>query len=138
MAADRVSASRLVVHKTMNGVSSSVRESECASRQIGLFFEQSAVAQWSITFLVQLLLTNGARQRAGRGACAGDSLIDGPIDPHDVLSVLSIKELQRCLAERTHSAALPSRTDSLVDEQVDRFRFIEENEKVMNGRRRTG
>src|SRR5438132_12086711 len=31
---------------------------------------------------------------------AGDPLIDGPIDPHDVLSVLGIKELQRYLVDK--------------------------------------
>ena len=89
---------------------------------------------------------------------AGDPLIDGPIDPHDVLSVLGIKELQRYLADkiqevyRSQSVAINDKhievicrqmlrsvrvtrvgdTDFLVDEQVDRFRFLEENEKVMN------
>ena len=31
---------------------------------------------------------------------AGDPLIDGPIDPHDVLSVLGIKELQKYLVDK--------------------------------------
>src|SRR5438270_5038447 len=31
---------------------------------------------------------------------AGDPLIDGPIDPHDVLAVLGIKELQRYLVDK--------------------------------------
>ncbi|HEX6642938.1 MAG TPA: DNA-directed RNA polymerase subunit beta', partial [Thermoanaerobaculia bacterium] len=89
---------------------------------------------------------------------AGDPLIDGPIDPHDVLAVLGIKELQRYLVDkiqevyRSQSVAINDKhievicrqmlrsvrvtrvgdTDFLVDEQVDRFRFMEENEKVMN------
>ena len=89
---------------------------------------------------------------------AGDPLIDGPIDPHDVLSVLGIKELQRYLVDkiqevyRSQSVAINDKhievivrqmlrsvrvtrvgdTDFLIDEQVDRFRFMEENEKVMN------
>ncbi|HUP49484.1 MAG TPA: DNA-directed RNA polymerase subunit beta', partial [Thermoanaerobaculia bacterium] len=88
---------------------------------------------------------------------AGDPLIDGPIDPHDVLSVLGIKELQKYLVDkiqevyRSQSVAINDKhievicrqmlrsvrvtrvgdTDFLVDEQVDRFRFLEENEKVM-------
>src|SRR5688572_691377 len=88
---------------------------------------------------------------------AGDPLIDGPIDPHDVLSVLGIKELQKYLVDkiqevyRSQSVAINDKhievicrqmlrsvrvtrvgdTDFLVDEQVDRFRFMEENEKVM-------
>ena len=94
----------------------------------------------------------------GERVRAGDPLIDGPIDPHDVLSVLGIKELQRYLVDkiqevyRSQSVAINDKhievicrqmlrsvrvtrvgdTDFLVDEQVDRFRFMEENEKVMN------
>ncbi len=89
---------------------------------------------------------------------AGEPLIDGPIDPHDVLSVLGIRELQKYLVDkiqevyRSQSVAINDKhievicrqmlrsvrvtrvgdTDFLVDEQVDRFRFMEENEKVMN------
>jgi DNA-directed RNA polymerase subunit beta' len=84
--------------------------------------------------------------------------VDGPIDPHDVLAVLGIKDLQRYLVDkiqevyRSQSVAINDKhievicrqmlrsvrvtrvgdTDFLVDEQVDRFRFMEENEKVMN------
>jgi DNA-directed RNA polymerase subunit beta' len=75
-----------------------------------------------------------------------------------VLAVLGIKELQRYLVDkiqevyRSQSVAINDKhieticrqmlrsvrvtrvgdTDFLVDEQVDRFRFMEENEKVMN------
>ena len=94
----------------------------------------------------------------GERVRAGDPLIDGPINPHDVLAVLGIKELQRYLVDkiqevyRSQSVAINDKhieaigrqmlrsvkvedvgdTDFLVDEQVDRFRFMEENEKVMN------
>jgi DNA-directed RNA polymerase subunit beta' len=93
----------------------------------------------------------------GERVRAGDPLIDGPIDPHDVLSVLGVKELQRYLVDkiqevyRSQSVSINDKhieticrqmmrsvrvtrvgdTDFLVDEQVDRFRFLEENEKVM-------
>ncbi|MBW3671841.1 MAG: DNA-directed RNA polymerase subunit beta', partial [Acidobacteria bacterium] len=89
---------------------------------------------------------------------AGDALIDGSIDPHDVLAVLGVKELQRYLVDkiqevyRSQSVAINDKhievivrqmlrsvkvtrvgdTDFLIDEQVDRFRFLEENEKVIN------
>src|SRR5512133_370531 len=89
---------------------------------------------------------------------AGDPLIDGPINPHDVLAILGEKELQRYLVDkiqevyRSQNVAINDKhievivrqmlrsvrvtrvgdTDFLVDEQVDRFRFMEENEKVMN------
>ena len=93
----------------------------------------------------------------GERVRAGDPLIDGPIDPHDVLAVLGVKELQRYLVDkiqevyRSQSVSINDKhievitrqmlrsvrvtrvgdTDFLVDEQVDRFRFLEENEKVM-------
>ncbi len=88
---------------------------------------------------------------------AGDPLVDGPIDPHDVLAVLGVKELQRYLVDkiqevyRSQSVQINDKhievivrqmmrsvrvtrvgdTDFLIDEQVDRFRFMEENEKVI-------
>jgi len=94
----------------------------------------------------------------GEHVHAGDPLIDGPIDPHDVLSVLGVKELQRYLVDkiqevyRSQSVAINDKhievitrqmmrsvkvtrvgdTDFLIEEQVDRFRFVEENEKVMS------
>ena len=93
----------------------------------------------------------------GERVRAGDPLIDGSIDPHDVLAVLGVKELQRYLVDkiqevyRSQSVAINDKhietivrqmmrsvrvsrvgdTDFLVDEQVDRFRFMEENEKVI-------
>ncbi len=108
--------------------------------------------EYSVPRSVHVNVQEGERVRAG------DPLIDGPIDPHDVLSVLGIKELQRYLVDkiqevyRSQSVAINDKhievicrqmlrsvrvtrvgdTDFLVDEQVDRFRFMEENEKVMN------
>jgi DNA-directed RNA polymerase subunit beta' len=107
--------------------------------------------EYSVPRSVHVNVQEGERVRAG------DPLIDGPIDPHDVLSVLGIKELQRYLVDkiqevyRSQSVAINDKhievicrqmlrsvrvtrvgdTDFLVDEQVDRFRFMEENEKVM-------
>jgi DNA-directed RNA polymerase subunit beta' len=88
---------------------------------------------------------------------AGDPLIDGPINPHDVLQVLGEKELQRYLTDkiqevyRSQSVQINDKhievivrqmmrsvkieevgdTDFLVDEQVDRWRFQEENDRVV-------
>jgi DNA-directed RNA polymerase subunit beta' len=88
---------------------------------------------------------------------AGDPLIDGPINPHDVLQVLGEKELQRYLVDkiqevyRSQSVNINDKhievvvrqmmrsvkieevgdTEFLIDEQVDRFRFQEENERVI-------
>ncbi|HVF62242.1 MAG TPA: DNA-directed RNA polymerase subunit beta' [Thermoanaerobaculia bacterium] len=88
---------------------------------------------------------------------AGDPLIDGPINPHDILQVLGEKELQRYLVDkiqevyRSQSVAINDKhievivrqmmrsvkieevgdTDFLIDEQVDRWKFQEENERVV-------
>ena len=82
----------------------------------------------------------------------------GPIDSHAVLTVLGIRELQRHMvgkikeAYRSQSVAINEKhvevicrqmfrsarvtrvgnTDFFAYEQVDRFRFMEENEKVRN------
>ncbi len=88
---------------------------------------------------------------------AGDPLIDGPINPHDILQVLGEKELQRYLVDkiqevyRSQSVTINDKhcevivrqmmrsvkieavgdTEFLIDEQVDRWRFQEENERVV-------
>jgi DNA-directed RNA polymerase subunit beta' len=93
----------------------------------------------------------------GERVRAGDPLIDGPINPHDVLQVLGEKELERYLVDkiqevyRSQSVAINDKhievivrqmmrsvkieevgdTDFLIDEQVDRWKFQEENERVM-------
>jgi DNA-directed RNA polymerase subunit beta' len=93
----------------------------------------------------------------GERVRAGDPLIDGPINPHDILAILGEKELQRYLVDkiqevyRSQNVAINDKhievivrqmmrsvkieevgdTDFLIDEQVDRFRFEEENERVI-------
>ncbi len=88
---------------------------------------------------------------------AGEPLIDGPINPHDILQVLGEKELQRYLTDkiqevyRSQSVAINDKhievivrqmmrsvkieevgdTEFLIDEQVDRWRFNEENDRVL-------
>ena len=88
---------------------------------------------------------------------AGDPLIDGSINPHDVLKVLGERELQRYLVDkiqevyRSQSVAINDKhievivrqmmrsvkieevgdTEFLIDEQVDRWRFQEENDRVI-------
>ncbi len=93
----------------------------------------------------------------GERVAAGDPLIDGPINPHDVLQVLGEKELQRYLTDkiqevyRSQSVNINDKhietivrqmmrsvkiqevgdTNFLIDEQVDRFVFQEENDRVL-------
>ena len=88
---------------------------------------------------------------------AGEPLIDGAINPHDILSVLGEKALQDYLVNevqevyRLQGVTINDKhievivrqmlrwvkietvgdTDFLVEEQVDKFRFMEENERVM-------
>src|SRR5213594_242440 len=121
-------------------------------RRVIVETEEGTRHEYSVPRSVHVNVQEGEHVRAG------DPLIDGPIDPHDVLSVLGIKELQRYLVDkiqevyRSQSVAINDKhievicrqmlrsvrvtrvgdTDFLVDEQVDRFRFMEENEKVMN------
>jgi DNA-directed RNA polymerase subunit beta' len=92
----------------------------------------------------------------GERVRAGEPLIDGPINPHDVLQVLGEKELQRYMTDkiqevyRSQSVAINDKhievivrqmmrsvkieevgdTEFLIDEQVDRWKFQEENERV--------
>jgi DNA-directed RNA polymerase subunit beta' len=87
---------------------------------------------------------------------AGEALIDGPINPHDILHVLGENELQRYLVDkiqevyRSQSVAINDKhievivrqmmrsikieevgdTNFLIDEQVDRWKFQEENNRV--------
>jgi DNA-directed RNA polymerase subunit beta' len=95
--------------------------------------------------------------REGERVSAGDRLMDGPSNPHDILSVLGEKELQGYLVNEIqevyrlqgvnindkHIEVIVRQmmrwvkiedvgdTEFLVDDQVDRFRFMEENERVI-------
>jgi DNA-directed RNA polymerase subunit beta' len=97
---------------------------------------------------------------------AGEPLMDGPSNPHDILAVLGEKALQSYLVNEIqevyrlqgvnindkHIEVIVRQmmrwvkvedvgdTEFLVDEQVDRFRFLEENERVLQagGRPATG
>ncbi len=87
---------------------------------------------------------------------AGEPLMDGPRNPHDILAVLGEKELQNYLVNEIqevyrlqgvnindkHIEVIvrqmmrwvrieePGDTEFLLDEHVDKFRFREENERV--------
>jgi len=87
---------------------------------------------------------------------AGDPLTEGPINPHDILSILGEKELQRHLVDKIqevyrsqgvtindkHIEVIvrqmmrfvkvvdPGDTDLLLDQQVPRYLFERENERV--------
>ncbi|MFL6336510.1 MAG: DNA-directed RNA polymerase subunit beta', partial [Pyrinomonadaceae bacterium] len=88
---------------------------------------------------------------------AGEALMDGPLNPHDILRVLGMNRLQEYLVNEIqevyrlqgvnindkHIEVIVRQmlrwvrisdvgdTDFLLDEQVDRFRFTDENERVL-------
>jgi DNA-directed RNA polymerase subunit beta' len=94
----------------------------------------------------------------GERVRAGEPLMDGPSNPHDILNVLGEKALQSYLVNEIqevyrlqgvnindkHIETIARQmmrwvkiedvgdTEFLVDEQVDKFRFLEENERVIN------
>jgi DNA-directed RNA polymerase subunit beta' len=95
----------------------------------------------------------------GERVKAGEPLMDGPIDPHDILRVRGEKELQRYLVDEIqevyrlqgvnindkHIEVIVRQmmrwvkiedvgdTEFLIDEVVDKFRFIGDNERIVNG-----
>jgi DNA-directed RNA polymerase subunit beta' len=116
--------------------------------------------EYSIPRGVHVNVQEGERVRAG------EPLMDGPRDPHDILKVLGARELQKYLVNeiqevyRLQGVTINDKhievivrqmlrwvkveevgdTEFLVDEQVDKFRFDEENERVIqaSGRPATG
>ena len=88
---------------------------------------------------------------------AGDAFTDGPKDPHKILEILGERELQKYLLDgiqevyrlqgvnindkhietivrqmmRWIKVEDPGDTEFIVDEQVDKFKFVEENERVL-------
>ncbi len=95
--------------------------------------------------------------REGDPVKAGEPLMDGPSDPHDILQVLGAKEVQKYLVDEVQQVyrlqgvsindkhievivrqmlrrvkiSNPGDTVFLLDEYVDRFVFNEENERVI-------
>jgi len=93
----------------------------------------------------------------GERVRAGEALMDGPSNPHDILNVLGEKALQSYLVNEIqevyrlqgvnindkHIEVITRQmmrwvkiedvgdTEFLIDEQVDKFRFLEENERVI-------
>jgi DNA-directed RNA polymerase subunit beta' len=102
----------------------------------------------------------------GERVKAGEPLMDGPLNPHDILAVLGEKELQAYLVNeiqevyRLQGVNISDKhievivrqmmrwvkvedvgdTQFLLDQQIDKFRFQEENQRVIaqGGRPSTG
>ncbi len=107
----------------------------------------------------EYLIPKGAHLSVGEGerVKAGTSLMDGPVNPHDILKVLGEKELAEYLLReiqevyRLQGVTINDKhieiiirqmlrwvkveevgdTEFLVDEQVDKFVFQEENENII-------
>jgi DNA-directed RNA polymerase subunit beta' len=108
----------------------------------------------------EMLVPRGAHVMVqdGERVEAGDPLTEGDPSPHDILAVKGEKELQRYMTDkiqevyRSQGVGINDKhievivrqmmrsvrieevgdTEFLVDEQVDRFRFNEENERILN------
>jgi DNA-directed RNA polymerase subunit beta' len=98
----------------------------------------------------------------GEKVRAGEALMDGPSNPHDILNVLGEKALQSYLVNEIqevyrlqgvnindkHIETIVRQmlrwvkiedvgdTEFLIEEQVDKFRFLEENERVISASER--
>jgi DNA-directed RNA polymerase subunit beta' len=120
-------------------------------RKVEVRSEDGEVSEYSVPRTVHINVQEGEWLEAG------DPLIDGPINPHDILQVKGERELQRYLVYkiqevyRSQSVHINDKhievivrqmmrsvkieevgdTSFLVDEQVDRWRFQEENERVL-------
>jgi DNA-directed RNA polymerase subunit beta' len=113
--------------------------------------EGGDVREYSLPRGVHVNVQEGDRVRAG------EPLMDGPRNPHDILAVLGEKELQAYLVNeiqevyRLQGVGINDKhievvvrqmmrwvkveevgdTEFLIEEQVDKFRFQEENERVL-------
>src|SRR6266699_499167 len=116
--------------------------------------------EYSVPRGVHINVQEGERVRAG------EPLMDGPLNPHDILAVLGEKELQAYLVNeiqevyRLQGVNISDKhievivrqmmrwrkvedvgdTKFLLEQQIDKFRFAEENERVIaqGGRPATG
>ncbi len=120
-------------------------------RKITVKNERGGEKEYLIPKGAHLSVADGERIKAG------NALMDGPVNPHDILKVLGEKELAEYLLREVQEVyrlqGVPINdkhietiirqmlrwikveevgdTEFLVDEQVDKFIFQEENEKVM-------
>src|SRR5580765_8417979 len=116
-------------------------------------YEGAETREYSLPRGVHVNVQEGDRVRAG------EPLMDGPRNPHDILAVLGEKELQAYLVNeiqevyRLQGVGINDKhievivrqmmrwvkveevgdTEFLIEEQVDKFRFSEENERVLAG-----
>jgi len=122
------------------------------SRQVLVRTDDGEEREYSIPRGMHITVQEGERVRAG------DAFTDGPKDPHKILEILGERELQEYMLDgiqevyrlqgvyihdkhieviirqmmRWIKVEDPGDTEFIVDEQVDRFRFVDENERVLS------
>jgi DNA-directed RNA polymerase subunit beta' len=120
-------------------------------RKIYVTADNGTEREYSVPRGIHINVQEGERLRAG------EPLMDGPINPHDILAVLGEKELQAYLVNeiqevyRLQGVTISDKhietivrqmlrwvkieevgdTNFLLEQQVDRFRFRAENDRVM-------
>ncbi len=120
-------------------------------RKIQVLSDTGTEKEYSVPRGVHVNVQEGERVRAG------EPLMDGPLNPHDILAVLGEKELQAYLVNeiqevyRLQGVTISDKhievivrqmmrwvkvedvgdTSFLLEQQVDKFRFREENERVI-------
>ncbi len=137
-------------------IDGTVKYGEVAKGQRKIIVESEdgrTVKEYSIPRGVHINVQEGERIRAG------EPLIDGPLNPHDLLAVLgekytqaylvnSIQEVYRLQGVNINDKHIETivrqmmrwvkvedvgDTAFLLDEQVDKFRFREENDRILSG-----
>ncbi|MDW7967723.1 MAG: DNA-directed RNA polymerase subunit beta' [Thermoanaerobaculum sp.] len=127
-----------------------VAEPSRGTRKVTVEAKEGLIREYSIPKTAHLIVQDGDTVQAG------EPLTDGPMDPHDVLAVLGETELQRFLVDkiqevyRTQGVSIndkhievivrqmcrfvkitdPGDTEFLLEEQVPRYRVLEENARV--------
>src|SRR5438876_314148 len=129
-------------------------------RKIYVVADNGTEKEYSVPKGVHINVQEGERVKAG------EPLMDGPLNPHDILAVLGEKELQSYLVNeiqevyRLQGVNISDKhievivrqmmrwrkvedvgdTTFLLEQQVDKFRFAEENDRVikLGGRPATG
>jgi DNA-directed RNA polymerase subunit beta' len=122
-------------------------------RKVYVIADNGTEKEYSVPRGVHINVQEGERVRAG------EPLMDGPLNPHDILAVLGEKELQAYLVNeiqevyRLQGVNISDKhievivrqmmrwvkvedvgdTQFLLEQQVDKFRFREENDRVIRG-----
>jgi DNA-directed RNA polymerase subunit beta' len=128
----------------------SIGEPSRGTRKVEVGGREGVTREYTIPKYAHLVVQDG------EWVASGESLTDGPVDPHDVLAVLGETELQRYLVDkiqevyRTQGVTIndkhietivrqmcrfvkitePGDTEFLLEEQVPRYRVLDENDRI--------